>query len=309
MAVTYLDRFWEGTWIKVPALEVNGKTIIVTGNWLRIAGVDAEECLERELEDPEVCISSLKEHQSRNMTADIFTFAQKLPATKPRFAYPVEWDSVAAMRLTSFSDWWDSLPQESRKNTRRSAKRGVVIRIETLDDNIVRGIVAINDETPIRQGRRFSHFGENFDRVKQDFLSFGNRSDLICAYFEDELIGLLKIIYCGPIAAIMKLQTKISHYDKRPANALMAKAFERCAEKAASYVTYGKFRYGNQGQTSLMDFKVRHGFGEMLVPRYYVPLTTRGRVGTSLKLHRDLVGLLPPRAVDVGRRIRAKWNK
>jgi hypothetical protein len=308
MSVTYVDLFDNGVWIKAPATTVDGNTMVVTGKWFKTATIQAEECLEYELKDPLPYLQSLKDQQ-RSLKADLFTFAQKIPNTSPRYDYAIEWDSIAAVRLATFADWWAGLRQETRKNVRLSAKRGVVIRLETLSDDIVGGIVEINNETPIRQGRRFTHFHEHFDKVQRDFLSFTDRSDLLCAYFGSELIGLAKIIYCGQVAAIMKLQTKVSHYDKKVANALIANAMERCAQRGFQYVTYGQYRYGNQEQTSLMTFKDRHGFGEILVPRYYVPVTWSGALCVSLKLYRGAVGLLPSGIIELGRSFRARWNK
>ena len=68
------------------------------------------------------------------MKADIFSFTQKLPATRPKYSYPMESESIAAISLISFKEWWEGLPQETRKNVRRSPKRGVVIRVEEFDD-------------------------------------------------------------------------------------------------------------------------------------------------------------------------------
>jgi hypothetical protein len=308
MAITYLDRFDNGTWIKVPSADIDGTTTVVTGRWLKRAAIDAEECAESELAQPQLYIEKLKEYRSRGLLADIFTFAQKLPHTERKYPYPMEAERVAAIRMTAFSDWWDNLPQVGRKNVRRATKRGVEICLKAVDDDLVRGIIEINDETPIRQGKQFTHYGESFDRVKTDFLAFSDRSDVLCAYVGNELIGLAKIIYCGDVAAVMKLQTKISHADKRPANALIARAIERCYEKRASYVTYGLYRYGNQAWTSLMEFKARHGFEEIVVPRYYVPLSLKGALSSRLKLYRGVVGILPPRVVQVGRTVRARWT-
>src|ERR1700689_4395059 len=99
----------KGKWFKVPALEVDGKNIIVRGKWIRTARVEAEEWLETELGEPQSCAQILKE--SAEFRADILSFAQKLPATRPRYRYPMEWDSIAAVRLTTFKEWWESLPQ------------------------------------------------------------------------------------------------------------------------------------------------------------------------------------------------------
>jgi hypothetical protein len=306
MSIISVERFQNGKWMTVPAIDIEGVTVVVSGRWLKTAALDAEECSERELEEPGLYIDRLIEARSEGLQADLFTFGQKLPHTAPRFSYPMEVDSVAAIRLTTYSEWWDALPQESRKNVRRAAKRGVTIRVEPLHDELIRGIVEINDETPIRQGKQFTHYGETFEQVKADFASFSDRSDIICAYVGEELIGLAKIIYCGEIGALMKLQTKLSHADKRPANALIAKAMELCCDKRAAYVTYGLYRYGNQTWTSLMEFKMRHGFKELAVPRYYVPLSPKGRLSARLKLHRGIVGVLPPRMVQVGRTLRSR---
>ena len=72
---------------------------------------------------------------------------------------------------------------------------------------------------------------------------------------------------------------------------------------------YGKYRYGNKDKSSLIDFKHRNGFEEVLVPRYYVPLTLRGSVCLRLKLHRGPLGLFPESAIRVGADLRAKWYK
>lgn len=307
MAAT-ADLFLGGTWIKVPAVDVNGTTLVVSGNWLRIAAMDGEDCPERELDDPERCIRTLKDRQSHSVRADVLTFAQLVPATEPKYPYPMQQDSIATIRLASYKEWWESLPQETRKNTRRAAKRDVVVSIRELDDQLIRQIMEINNETPSRQGRRFTHYGANFEDVKRDYGSFAHRSEYVCAHFGDELVGISKIVYGSHVAAIMKLQPKISHYDKRPANAVLARSIERCAERGASCVTYGKFRYGKQENTSLMEFKARHGFEEVLVPRYHVPLTLKGAVAVKLGLHRDMVEILPESAIRVARSVRKRWH-
>ena len=86
-------------------------------------------------------------------------------------------------------------------------------------------------------------------------------------------MGFLKLVYRGDVAAVLQLNSKTAHYDKRPANALLTKAVELCVARGISHLTYGLFNYGNKGDTPLREFKMRHGFREMLVPMYYVPLT------------------------------------
>jgi hypothetical protein len=297
----------KGDWVKVRAMQVNRTTIIVRGNWLKIAYVHDEAWLETEVEDPKLCIRRLKEKTPHGLRADIFTFAQKLPQTTPKYSYPVEWESTAAIPLTSFQEWWEKLPQETRKNVRRSQKRGVVIRVNNFDDAVIRGIVEVNNDSPVRQGRRFTHYGKTFDQVKKDHSSFLDRSDFICAYSGEEFIGFLKIVYRGEIASILQLLAKAKHYDGRPSNAMIAKAVELCAAKKISYITYGLFNYGNKRDSSVVDFKTRNGFQEILAPRYFVPLTRWGMLATRLKLHRGLHGILPNSAITLGVNVRLKW--
>ena len=303
-----IDLYREGRWIKASAAEINGNLIVVTGRAIKTATVHDEEWLERELQNPEACMERLKKRDSHGLKADVFTFAQQLPATTPRYAYQTEWESVAAIPLNGFTNWWEGLPQETRKNVRRAAKRGVVVRTMALDDELVRGIAAINNESPVRQGRPFAHYGESFEEVKKDFSAFKDRCDLFCAYVGDELVGVLKVMYRPEVASVLKLQSKSSHYDKRPSNALIAAAVEECDKKGISFITYGKYRYGKQEKTSLMAFKAHHGFTEILVPRFHVPLTTKGRISIALGLHRGLTGIVPESALSVGRTVRSKWH-
>ena len=297
----------KGKWVRVPALQVSGKTIVVRGRWIKVATVQSEEWLETELEDPEACVRELREQESHGLRADILTFTQRLPATLPRYKYATEWESVAVARIASFKDWWEKLPQESRKNVRRSQKRGVVLTIKEFDDALAREIVEVNNDSPVRQGRRFTHYGKTCDQVKKDHSSFLDRSDFICAYLGNELIGFLKIVYRGEVASIMQLLSKAIHYDKRASNALVAKAVELCETKGIRYLTYGRFNYGNERDRSIRDFKARNGFQEILMPRFYVPLTKWGSLWMKLKLHRGLLGILPRSVIALGVSARAKW--
>ena len=298
MSGSSLEISIKGQWVAVPSVEVCEDTIVTTGKWIKMAAVHDEDWMEREINSPELCIRTLKDRK-REMKADIFTFTQKPNSIRPRYSYPVEMESIAAIRLQSFKEWWESLPQESRKNVRRSQKRGVVIKVAPFGDELVRGIVEVNNDSPIRQGRRYTHYMKSPEQVKRDHCAFVERSDFICAYLEDQVIGFLKIVYRGDVASILQLTPKLSHSDKRPANAMLAKAIERCAEKGISCVTYGLFNYGNKGDTSIREFKERNGFEEILVPRYYVPLTMFGGVCVRLKLYRGLVGILPGRVLDL----------
>jgi len=296
-----------GRWIGVPALDINGKKIIVTGRWLKTARVRGEEMMESELETPEECIQKLKSDAVKPLKADIFTFTQKPPATQPKYAYPMEWESIAAVNVVSFKSWWEGLPQETRKNVRRSQKRGVSVVIKEFDDELIQGIREVNDDAPVRQGTRNGYYGKSAEETKKLYGEFVGRCDFVCAYFGGKLIGFLHLVHRGKVASILNLTTKPSHFDKRPANALVAKAMELCEAKGVSYITYGQYNYGNKRDDPLRTFKIRNGFEEILMPRFFVPLNGWGRLCMRAKLHRGFIGILPPFVIRIAKRVRSLW--
>jgi hypothetical protein len=297
----------KGQWVLVPAIDVNGNKVIIKGKWLKTAVVRGEEMMESELANPKVYIEKLRNNGNRILKADAFTFTQKLPATKTKYPYPISWESIAAIHLLSFKDWWEKLPQETRKNVRRSQKRGVEVKIKDFTSDLIQGIREVNDESPLRQGTANAYYGLSFDETKERYGEFVGRCDFICAYAREELIGFLHLVYRGNVGAILNLTTKPSHFDKRPANALVAKAVELCHAKGISYITYGQFNYGNKRNSPLREFKIRNGFQEILVPRYFVPLTPWGWCCVKANLHRGLIGILPHSVITAGVRARSLW--
>jgi hypothetical protein len=280
-----------GVLLDAPAVRIQGRAIITRGKWLKTAEIHDEHWQPGSLENPDLVIMELKR---QGLNADIFTFAQKLPETQPRFKFPLEWDNLAVIPITSFADWWENrLPQETRKNVRRSAKRGLATRTAVFDEALVQGIKRIYDETPFRQGRRFWHYGKDIELVRRENSSYLDVCDFIGAYCQDELIGILKLVYAGNSASIMQIVSLNKHHDKRPTNALLAKAVEICEQRGMAYLIYGQYVYGKNDQSPLTEFKRRNGFEQVLVPRYFIPLTMKGNIAMNLGLHRGLRTWLP----------------
>ncbi len=307
MTIRPIEISIKGKWLSVPALDFGDKQIVVRGRLVKTAMVHNEEWLITELQGPDNCVRLLKDQKSSNFRADLLSFAQKVPNIEPKYPYHLEWDSVAATETSSFQAWWEGLPQETRKNVRRSAKRGLTTEVRQLDEKLLQEIVTLNNDNPTRQGKTFTHFGKNIQQVRKDQSDFLDRSDYICSYSGSELVGVTKLVYRGSIASILTFLPKTSQSDKRPANAMIAKAIELCEKQHILYLTYGMFNYGNKKETPLREFKIRNGFREVLVPRYFVPLTVWGRLSLALGLHRGAIGLLPHRAITLMVEARAKW--
>jgi len=227
-----------------------------------------------------------------------FTFTRPLPRCEPCHPFHFEWDNVAVARLDQFDKWWESLPQETRKNVRRAQRRGVTVRRVQFDDELVRGISRIYNETPIRQGRKFWHYQKTFEQVKAENRTYLDRSEFIGAYFDSELIGFIKFVMVNHVARIMQIVSLEAHVDKRPTNALLAKAIEIGCEKRASHLVYGKFVYGRKENSPVTEFKRRNGFDRLAFPRYYIPLTTLGAIAIRCGLHRGLAQMMPEKITD-----------
>ena len=293
--------------ITVPSIEIEGRRVIVTGKVLKVAQVFDEELVEGEaVSNPSTFIATL---QASRLKADLLTFAQRPPDTTPKFNEPFEWDNWAVASTLSFQDWWEKLPQESRKNVRRAARKGVNVRSIPFDADLVCGIQGIYNETPIRQGKKFWHFGKDFATVKMENETYLERSEFIGAFYGDALMGFIKIIYVDRIAVLIQILAKNEHHDKRPMNALLAHAVEICERKKMECLVYGKYVYGTKNDSSLTEFKRRNRFEQVNFPRYYIPFSIKGTAAIRLGVHRGLENLLPRRVNDVLLNCRAWFVK
>jgi hypothetical protein len=272
-------------------VRVEDRVVQTQGRLFKIARVHDELWIENgTLGEPVEFVNSLR---SSSAHADAFTFAQSLPETNPSFSYHMDVDNLAVTRTSNFAAWWEGLPQESRKNVRRAERRGLVTGPVDFSPQLVKGIKEIYDETPIRQGRRFWHYRKDLETIALENSSYLERSQFVATHHGSDLAGFIKMVYVGPTARIMQIISKNSHADKRPTNALLAKAIEICAAKGIEHLIYGQFVYDNKADSPVTEFKRRNGFYEVLLPRYYIPLTAKGRIALRFKLYKGLKGLLP----------------
>ncbi len=289
----------------VPSARIDDRTVISRDGWLKIAAIYDEELVEGEIvPDPDSLVSRLKKS---GLKADIFTFAQKLPDSAPKYKYYMEWDNLAVIPITTYSQWFKLRAESSvQRAVRKAAKSGVTVRVAVFDDTFVRGIMSIHDESPVRQGRPFWHFQKSFEDVKREYSTYAERNVFLGAYLEDELIGFIRMTFTDRTANIIQLLSKMKHSDKRPSNALIAKAVEICEQEGISYLLYCNYTY-NDLKSSLTEFKRRNGFEQILLPRYYIPLTLKGKIAIQLGLHRGLVHRIPKPVFTQLLKIRSSW--
>jgi hypothetical protein len=294
-----------GQKVRVPAAEVDGRVVVVSGRWVRHASVRDEDWLEGgPIRDARRLVEGMR---VAGLRADILSVGVGPDTSAEMDGASAESDNVAVIDTLDFKAWWDRLPQETRKNVRRAAKRGVVVAEAAFDDRLVRGIQLIYDESPVRQGRRFWHYGKDIDVVRRENGTYLERSTFLAAWVGDDLVGFMKWVRVGSAAKIMQILCLNSHQDKRPMIALIAKAAEVCQSQHLRYLVYGKYTYGNKGDSSITEFKRRLGFSQLDFPRYHMPITLWGRVVLRLGLHRGWVAMIPQGLLTRLLRWRALW--
>jgi hypothetical protein len=282
---------------------VGNKEIRISGRIIKTAELKHE--WDEDIDDPETFIKLLK---SSGVKADIFTFIQRLPESKPKYGYYMEWDSIAAIPITSYENWLKKqIVQNSRKKIGYAQRKGVTIKLIDFNDELVKGIWDIYHETPIMQGKPNRQYNTDFETAKKLNATFLDRAQFIGAFYNNELIAYIKLVSAGKFMRTMGILAKVAHRDKGPMNLLIAKAVEICVEKKMPYLIYAKFNYGKRGSETLKDFKKNLGFESIILPQYYIPLNSWGKIILKLKLHRDIAEYFPVKIIRILSKLRSSW--
>jgi hypothetical protein len=287
-------------------MNICGKDIRVEGRFIRIARLDGEKYTFPD--DLEALLDSLRKCARR---IDLFTFLQRVPETSPKYAYPMEWDNLAVLPVSTFDHWWTrQIRSFPRNRARQAEKKGVVLREVPVDEALFRGIHKIYNECPVRQGKRFPHYGMSLESVRKYAATFLDRCIYVGAFLGDNMIGFIKLVIddTRTQACLVHILSMVQHKDKAPTNALIAEAVRSCADRGIPHLVYENFTYGKKQGDSLSHFKEVNGFIRVDLPRYYVPLTRIGRVALRLGMHHRFVDHLPESIAAKLREIRRNWH-
>ncbi|MGA9416134.1 MAG: hypothetical protein WBV60_15700 [Terriglobales bacterium] len=288
-------------------ITVCGKDMKVQGRIVRIARLEGEK--HTFPDDPEAVIDGLRKSGPR---ADIFTFLQRVSDTSPKYSYRMEYDNLAVLPVSTFESWWNhQIRSYPRNRARQAEKKGVIFREVPFGDVLIRGICGIYNETPVRQGKAFPHYGMTPEQCHDYAGTFLNQSIYIGAFLGDMMIGFVKLVMdeSRTQACMVHILSMVQHNDKAPTNALIAQAVRSCAENKIPYLVYEHFHYGNKQGDSLSHFKEVNGFERVDVPRYYVPITNLGQVALQLGLHHRLVDCIPESVAAKLRDWRKAWYR
>jgi hypothetical protein len=284
------------------ALQIEQKKLLLVPGFPKILKLSAEYF--EWVDDPEHLLADLKKEK---VDAGLFTFLQRIDAgPAPKYDLYSEKEAIAVLPISSYQEWFNHQIKPVARNRIKKAQKSVEVRLMEFNDDFVRGIKHIYDESPLRQGRPFRHYRESIEVIKRDNSTFPGRSEFIGAFLNGEMIGFAKLVHdekgaTGGVSGLMQIIALVSCRDKAPTNALLAKSVEVCAERGVSYL-----HYNDWSRRGLGDFKIRHAFQKFEVPRYYIPLNFQGRMALRLKWHREISDILPERWVDLAADLRSK---
>jgi Acetyltransferase (GNAT) family len=252
------------------------------------------------LSDPESVMPQL-----RNTPIDLFTFLEK-PGESADFRYPSEEDQFAVLQMSDYEQWLKLVGQKTRNLVRKAEKFGVTVTESALTDEVILAIRDAYNETPVRQGKPYHHYGTDEAHVRERFSTFSDRSILLAARHEGNIVGTARMIVdnSGDFAGIIHFLSLMSYRDKSVNNALMSACVKTCIDRRIKQVVYERLTYGNKGVDALANFKRHNGFTAVPVKRYWIPMTRVGSVAMKLGLHRSLRSYVPESIASPLRKLR-----
>jgi hypothetical protein len=260
------------------SLRVHKRFLIKVGN-------DAEE-YEKNITPTQDFLAKLPERG-----IDVYTFLDRRwssPIDNPPADWVMENDNVGLLEIKTYEEWMQRVGKKTRNMIRKAEKAGVKISIVEPSDKLAEGIWKIYHETPIRQERAFTHYGEPLDTVRGNMYAAKNNT-FIGAYLGDELVGFIQILYGDGVAIVSNILSLQQHWDKALNNAVLAKAVEVCVSKGQRWMMYGRF--GNH--PSLDRFKDNNGFVKYSIRRVYIPLTSKGKLAIKFGMYKAPKDALP----------------
>ena len=280
------------------AVVIGEAAFTVRGKALQTASLKKE--WEQDVVAPAEVMRALKAAPTR---IDILKFWQRVPETEAKFDYYKEWREIAAIPISDYKRWFEKqISPKARNKIRKALKSGVRVEQIELNDDFIRGVMDIYNQSPVRRGKPFWHYGKDLATVKSEFSADLDKSIFVAAYYKEELIGFIKFLITDRYAMTLLILDKHAHRDKAPMNAMIAKVVEICAEKKIPYFTYTVWRRGDHGH-----FQKSNGFEKVPVPEYFIPLSLLGRLALAVGLHKGLKGALPERVMVWLLELRRRW--
>jgi len=225
--------------------------------------------------------SKMQDYLSK-VNGDVFTWWQRYPDVIPRYRFPMVWDNMAVCEFESYEDWWRNVGKKTRNMVRKAIKSGVKVEVVKPNIDFFEGVTRIYNETPIRQGKYFKHYGSSLEDVLRKFRDWLDEKNVyIGAYWQGELVGFVHLILTDKYCLLSQILSYLKHRDKAVNYALISEAVRYCSNTPTKRIVYYKMERGSLG-----IFKKNVGFKKRFVPRYFIPLSRKGQIFIKLNLYK-----------------------
>src|SRR5947208_13788121 len=112
------DTMIDGKPGRIECVDIDGQTYSLSRGVATI--IQLEDDWYDDVRNPMLVIATLRESRLR---ADVFTFWQRLPKTNPEFEFRTEWESLAALPVTTYDHWWNKQIKPETRNLVRKAQK------------------------------------------------------------------------------------------------------------------------------------------------------------------------------------------
>jgi hypothetical protein len=181
--------------------------------------------------------------------ADLFTFWQGYPDTGPMLPYTYTYREVAVLPITTRAEWLARLTRTKRQALAKAATLGMQIRPAQFNEAFIAGMVALFNESPIRQGRPFAHCGKDAAQVRQEFARHLDREIIFGAYQGERLVGFVFLAIGDEIAHLEEIIATAT-VPARPVNVAPSAPRSMCVARQIPALLYA---FGPRGTPA--DFK------------------------------------------------------
>lgn len=205
-------------------------------------------------------------------------------------------DNRSCLRVED-PDYWGKkvVAKDVRESLRRIRREGVEVREMPFNASSCEDISTLFNESPIRQGKRYWHYGKSAAQIQEELSPLASRSLYVGAYHRGRLVGFTQVVRLESIGVLRTVHVLGSLVSRkvRPVTAMIDWMVRYGWENGFQRIVYGKHDYGNASNDSLTAFKSRHGFRSEPLRIDYHCLCPQGAWYLAAGLHRNLREMTP----------------
>ena len=120
---------------------------------------------------------------------DLFTFLQRPPETSPKFAYPMEWDNLAVLPISTYDTGGLADPVYRKEQGSAGREKGRDCPRSSVRRALPPWNRRISITRPRSARKRFPHYGMDLEGARRYAGTFLDRSFFIGALLEDNFLG------------------------------------------------------------------------------------------------------------------------